>query len=31
MSKKTRQIVTWLTLIIMVLGIAGSIIAYAIS
>ena len=29
MNKKVRQIVTWIILIIMVLGVAGSILAYA--
>mgnify|MGYP001863841473 CR=1 FL=1 len=31
MNKRTRKIVTWITLIIMVLGIAGGILAYAIA
>ena len=29
MNKKVRQIVTWIILIIMILGVAGSILAYA--
>lgn len=31
MNKKVRTIVTWITLFIMVAGIAASIVAYAIS
>ncbi len=31
MNKKARQVVTWLTLIIMVLGVVGSIVAYALT
>ena len=31
MNKRTRKIVTWITLIIMVLGIARGILAYAIA
>ncbi len=29
MNKKVRQIVTWITLLVMVLGIIASIVAYA--